>query len=64
MLTAIVKPLIKKPSLDEEDVKNYRPVSNLAFLGNVIDGKCVYLVLLDFIAAFDTIDYTVFLSRF
>ena len=34
---AIVKPLIKKPSLDKENFKNYRPVSNLAYLGKLIE---------------------------
>ena len=33
--TAIVKPLLKKPSLDQDDLKNYRPVSNLSFLSKV-----------------------------
>ena len=28
---AVVKPLIKKPSLDHEVLKNFRPVSNLPF---------------------------------
>ena len=28
---AIVKPLLKKPSLDPNSLKNYRPVSNLSF---------------------------------
>jgi hypothetical protein len=35
--TAIVKPLLKKPSLDQNNLKNYRPVSNLAFLSKVIE---------------------------
>jgi len=30
--TAIVRPLLKKPTLDHNDLKNYRPVSNLPFI--------------------------------
>jgi len=34
---ALVTPLLKKTSLDKEILKNYRPVSNLAFLGKLIE---------------------------
>ena len=34
---AIVKPLLKKPSLDSEILKNYRPVSNLSFLSKITE---------------------------
>ena len=34
---AIVKPLLKKPSLDKDELKNYRPVSNLYFISKVIE---------------------------
>ena len=34
---AVVKPLLKKMSLDPEEFKNYRPVSNLSFLSKVIE---------------------------
>ena len=35
--TAIVKPLLKKSTLDPNDLKNYRPVSNLSFLSKVLE---------------------------
>ena len=35
--TAIVKPLLKKPTLDCTSFKNFRPVSNIAFMSKVID---------------------------
>ena len=35
--SSIVIPLIKKPGLDREMLKNYRPVSNLSFLSKVIE---------------------------
>ena len=34
---ALVKPLIKKPNMDPECLKNYRPVSNLPFLSKVLE---------------------------
>ena len=34
---AILRPLIKKPGLDRNDLKNYRPVSNLPFLSKVLE---------------------------
>ena len=37
--TAVVKPLLKKPSL-ERIVSNYRPMSNLPFVSKIIE-KCV-----------------------
>ena len=37
----IVKPPLKKPSLNKEHFKNYRAVSNLAFLGTVIDKAAI-----------------------
>ena len=34
---AIITPIIKKPSLDAEDLKNYRPVSNLCCVAKIIE---------------------------
>ena len=35
--TALVKPLLKTPSLDPNDLKNDRPVSNLPFLSKITE---------------------------
>ena len=35
--TAIVKPLMKKPSLDKNLLKNYHPISNLPFLSKILE---------------------------
>ena len=35
--TALVKPLLKKSSLDPNDLKNYRPVSNLPFVSKITE---------------------------
>ncbi len=35
--TALIKPLLKKPSLDPDDPANYRPISNLPFLSKVLE---------------------------
>jgi len=37
MKTAIVRPLLKKSTLDPEQFSNYRPVSNLSFLSKVLE---------------------------
>ena len=43
--SAIIKPLLKKPSLDQNELKNYRPVSNLTFVGKLIEkAACKQLV--------------------
>ena len=41
-----MRPLLKKPGLDPENLKNYRPVSNLPFLSKVLE-KVVLQQLLD-----------------
>ena len=52
---AVVKPLLKKPSLDQNILKNYRPVSNLPFLSKVIE-KVVLSQLLEHLSANDLMD--------
>ena len=34
---ALISPLIKKPSLNRNELKNYRPVSNLSFVSKLIE---------------------------
>lgn len=41
--TAIIKPLLKKKNLDASILNNYRPISNLPFIGKVIE-KVVYQI--------------------
>ena len=36
-VTAIIKLLLKKPNLDPNTMKNYRPVSNLPFISKLLD---------------------------
>ena len=35
--SALVSPLLKKSTLDKDNLKNYRPVSNLSFLSKVLE---------------------------
>ncbi|XP_076578637.1 LOW QUALITY PROTEIN: uncharacterized protein LOC143315073 [Chaetodon auriga] len=35
--TAVIKPLLKKTNLDASAISNYRPISNLPFLGKIIE---------------------------
>ena len=37
MKCAVVTPLLKKASLDKEELKNYRPVSNLSFISKITE---------------------------
>ena len=39
--TAIVKPLLKSDTLDKDLFKNYIPVSNIAFVGKVLEKVAV-----------------------
>ncbi len=43
---AVIRPLLKKPSLDPDNLANYRPISNLPFLSKVLE-KTVATQLLD-----------------
>ena len=47
---AIVRPLLKKQNLDQNILKNFRPVSNLSFLSKVIE-KAVLQQLLEYLNA-------------
>ena len=43
--TAVVKPLLKKPSLDKNLLKNYRPISNLTFLSKILEKVVLHKLL-------------------
>ena len=45
---AVLKPLLKKPNLDQTEFKSYRPISNLSFLSKVIE-KVVALQLTSYL---------------
>ena len=47
---AIVRPLIKKPSLDRNEFKNYRSVSNCSFVDKLLE-KCAFMQLNDYLTA-------------
>jgi hypothetical protein len=34
---AVIRPLLKKPNLDPEDMNNYRPISGLPFLSKIVE---------------------------
>ncbi len=42
---ALVKPLLKKPGLDKENIANYRPVSNTPFLLKLIERAVAWQLL-------------------
>ena len=37
MKHALVTPLLKKTGLDGNDIKNYRPISNLSFVSKLLE---------------------------
>ena len=43
--TPVVKPLLKKPSLDKNLLKNYRPISNLPFLSKIREKVVLHKIL-------------------
>ena len=43
--SAMVKPHLKKPSLDKNSLKNYRPVSNLPFLSKILEKVVLHQLL-------------------
>ena len=42
--SALIRPGLKKPTLDADELKNYRPISNLTYLSKIIE-KTVHLQL-------------------
>ena len=46
--SSIVTPILKKPSLDSSIISNYRPISNLSFLSEILE-KTIYLKLSNFL---------------
>jgi hypothetical protein len=41
MKSAIVTPLLKKLSLQKDELRNYRPISNLSFISKVLEKDAV-----------------------
>ena len=52
MKRAIVRPLLEKTGLDHDDLRNYRPVSNLSFLSKLLE-RVVAARLCDYLAGND-----------
>ena len=53
--TALIRPLLKKPSLDHECLKNYRPVCNLPFLFKILE-RVVFSRLSDYLLEYNLFD--------
>ena len=45
--SAMIRPSLKKPSLDSDELKNYRPISNLTYLSKIIE-KLVHKQLTEY----------------
>ena len=58
---AVIKPILKKPNLDPNDLSNYRPISNLPFLSKILE-KVVTKQLCSFLQSNSTLE--VFQSEF
>jgi len=58
---AIVRPLLKKPGLDTNELSNYRPVSNLPFIGKLLE-KVVLSQIHNYLSQYDL--YTKFQSAY
>jgi hypothetical protein len=54
---AVIKPILKKPTLDDNNLKNYRPVSNLTFLSKILE-KVVLKQLFTYLTDHDLIAHT------
>ena len=52
---ALVTPLIKKPNIDQNDLKNYCPVSNLPFISKLIE-KAVAIQINDNLAKYELLE--------
>ena len=50
-----ITPILKKPSLDRNDMKNYRPVTNLSFLSKIIE-KVVSKQFLEHVNKYELLD--------
>ena len=53
--SSVIVPLIKKPGLDHEILKNYRPVANLSFLSKVIE-KAIALQIYEHLSNNDIVN--------
>ena len=47
--TSCVAPILKKPKLDHEELKNYRPISNLKFLSKLLERIAASQILSHFV---------------